>query len=103
MSLKYSLVEHENSYHDNHWAVQIDNGKYANVVYQYDTVSINEEEGELTITYNTITVSNPNDLDLKSEEFEGIMGEVITDLIETHLQEIDNDDGTADTTQPDTQ
>jgi|SRR6056300_1385377 hypothetical protein len=103
MSVKFDLVEHGNSYHDNHWAIQVKEGAYEGVVFQYDTVSMKEEEGELVITYNTITLDNPDNLDLKTDEFEGIMGEILTELIENHLKELDNDDGTTDTTEPNTQ
>jgi hypothetical protein len=102
MTVKYQLTEHPNSFHDKHWSIVIDEGEYQGVTYQYDTVSFNEEEnGDIVLSFNTITLENPNKLDLYSEEFESIMGNVLTDLIEKHLEEADkNEDGTGDTEAP---
>lgn len=103
MPVKYSLLEHGNSFHENHWAVQIDEGKYEGVVYQYDTVSINEQEdnGDVVLTFNTITLDNPSDLDLTSDDFETIIGDILTSVIEEQLEQMNNgEDGTGGTETP---
>jgi len=101
MPLKYELIEHGNSFHENHWAVRLEEGEYAGVVYQYDTVSINEEEGEVVLSFNTITLDNPEDKDLKNDEFESIIGEILTSIIEEQLEQtVDGEDGTGDTQAP---
>ena len=101
MPVKYELIEHDNSFHENHWAVRLEEGEYAGVVYQYDTVSVNEEEGEVVLSFNTITLDNPEDKDLKTDEFESIIGDILTSIIQEQLEQIvDGEDGTGDTQAP---
>ena len=98
MPVKYQLIEHENSFHENHWAIRIEDGDYEGVMYQYDTVSINEEEGDVVLSFNTITLENPNELDLTTSEFETILGDILTKVIEEQLEQMQNDeDGTGNT------
>lgn len=100
MPLKYQLIEHENSFHENHWAVRIEEGEYEGVAYQYDTVSINEEEGDVVLSFNTITLENPKELDLTSDEFENIIGDILTSVIEEQLENLNGEDGTGGTETP---
>ena len=101
MTVKYELIEHENSFHENHWAVKINEGEYEGVAYQYDTVSINEEEGDVVLSFNTITLANPNELDLKSDKFESIIGDILVGIIEEQLEQMtDGEDGTGSTETP---
>lgn len=97
MSVKYNLIEHENSFHDNHWSVEIEEGDYKGIVYQYDTVSINEEEGDIILSFNTITLDNPENLDLTTDEFENTVGEILTNIIEEQLEQMADEDGTGNT------
>jgi len=99
MSVQYELLEHENSFHDNHWAVKLTEGKYTDVVFQYDTVSMREENDEVVLEFNTITLDNPNEMDLTTDEFESTIGGILTDIIEKHLEEQEKNDenGTGDT------
>jgi len=100
MPVKYELIEHDNSYHNNHWAIRIQEGEYEGVAYQYDTVSINEEEGDVVLSFNTITLENPQEKDLKNDEFESIIGDILTTIIEDHLENLDGEDGTGSTETP---
>lgn len=96
--MKYSLIEHDNSFHDNHWAIKIEEGDYKDVVYQYDTVSFNEEDnGDVVLSFNTITLSNPNKWDLTSDRFENIIGNILTEIIEEQLETMNGEDGTGNT------
>jgi len=97
MPVKYQLIEHENSFHENHWAVKIEEGEYEGVTYQYDTVSINEEEGDVVLSFNTITLENPNELDLTTDEFENILGDILTKVIEEQMEQMNDEDGTGNT------
>jgi hypothetical protein len=101
MAIKYELIEHENSFHENHWAVRIEEGEYEGVSYQYDTVSINEEEGEVVLSFNTITLENPKELDLTSDKFESTIGDILVGIIEEQLEQMtDGEDGTGNTETP---
>ena len=101
MTVKYSLVEHDNSFHDKHWSIRLDEGDYEGVVYQYDTVSFNEEGGDMVLSFNTITLENPKELDLTKEDFESTIGDILVNIIEEQLRETENgEDGTGDTATP---
>jgi hypothetical protein len=100
MPVKYDLIEHNNSFHDNHWAVKIEEGKYSGVAYQYDTVSINEEGGDVVLSFNTITLENPDELDLTSDEFESTIGDILVSIIEEQLEQMNDEDGTGNTKAP---
>lgn len=94
-TVNYSLIEHENSFHANHWALKIEEGDYEGVAFQYDTVSFNEEDGDVVLSFNTITLDNPNQADLTSEEFESIVGNILVEIIEEQLENAENgEDGT---------
>lgn len=101
MPVKYQLIEHENSFHENHWSIKIEEGDYEGVVYQYDTVSINEEEGDVVLSFNTITLENPKELELTTDEFESTIGDILTSVIEEQLEQLnDGEDGTGNTEAP---
>jgi hypothetical protein len=96
---KFELVECKNGYHDDHWCIKILDGDYAGLVYQYDTVKINEEEdGDgAVLTFNTITVVNPNNCDLTEENDKGILGGILVNIIQEQLEAQANENGTSDT------
>ena len=100
MPVKYQLIEHNNSFHNNHWAIKLEEGTYEGIVYQYDTVSFaGGENGEdVVLSFNTITLENSNDLDLTTEEFETIISNILTEIIEEQLESVKNgEDGTSNT------
>jgi hypothetical protein len=100
MTVKYSLVEHPNSFHNNHWAIKLEEGDYAGVAFQYDTVSFNEEEGDMVLSFNTITLENPDKLNLTTDQFESIIGDILVGIIEENLENAKDEDGTGDTEAP---
>lgn len=100
MTVKYELVEHDNSFHDKHWAIRLEEGDYEGVVYQYDTVSFNEEEGEVVLSFNTITLENPKELDLTTNEFESTIGDILVSIIEEQMEQMNGEDGTGNTETP---
>ena len=86
---KYKLVDHPNGFHNEHWCVEIEEGQFTGVVYQYDTINFNEidEGGDAVLKFNTITVSNPNEEDLTDEEFSGIIGDILVKIIADRMDE----------------
>ena len=100
MTVKYELIEHDNSYHNNHWAIRLEEGEYKGVVYQYDTVSVNEEGGEVVLSFNTITLENPDEKDLKTDEFESTIGDILTGIIGEQMENLNGEDGTGSTEAP---
>lgn len=102
MTPNYSLIEHENTFHKDHWAIKIEDGDYAGVAYQYDTVSFNEEDsGDVVLSFNTITLDNPKELDLTTQEFESTIGNILVEIIEEQLEQMqDGENGTGNTQAP---
>jgi hypothetical protein len=95
---KYEFVEHKEGFHNDHWCIKILEGEYEGLVYQYDTVKFDESDDpeEAVITYNTITVANPNNVDLTQEDEKGILGSILTNIITEQMGQIDAH-GTPDT------
>jgi len=83
--------------YDDHWSIRILEGEYTGVVYQYDTVSMETRENnddDVYLTFNTITLENSDNLDLTSKTFEDTVGDILVSIIEEHLeqQNLEKDD-----------
>ena len=104
MTLKYKLVECENGFHDDHWCVEILEDELEGFVFQYDTINLKEnDDGEAVLDFNTVTVNNPNDVDLDCCNVEAILGDVLVDIIEKRFEEEELNERTAsDTKESDT-
>src|SRR6056300_1928881 len=102
MTVKYELVEDPNGFHSKHWCVKVAEGEMEGVVYQYDTISINEEGENAELKFNTITIDNPKNKDLTLESNINIMGDILVDLINQGLKEREKNapSGTVDTEAP---
>jgi len=87
MTVKYELVEDPNGFHSKHWCIKVAEGDMEGVVYQYDTVSINEEGENAELKFNTITIDNPNHIDLTLESNVNIMGDILVSLINDGIRE----------------
>ena len=105
MTVNYELVEHDNNFHENHWAIRLLEGDYQNVVYQYDTVSISEpdESGQMSLNFNIVTIENPDNYDLTETDFKNTIGDILVKLIEENSEntidgdELNGEDGTGST------
>ena len=96
---KFELVECKNGYHDDHWCIKILDGEYEGLVYQYDTVKI-EEDGDsdgAVLIFNTITIDNPNDANLTEEGERNILGNILVSIIQEQLEHMANENGTPNT------
>jgi len=95
---KFELVENKNGFHDDHWCIKILDGDYAGLVYQYDTVKVEEDkDGDgAVLTFNTITVENPNNCDLTEENDKNILGNILVSIIQEQLEHM-SENGTPDT------
>lgn len=95
--VKHELLSHDKSMYDDHWSIRILEGEYTGVVYQYDTVSMETRENnddDVYLTFNTITLENSDNLDLTSKTFEDTVGDILVSIIEEHLeqQNLEKDD-----------
>lgn len=89
--VKHDLITHSKSLYEDHWAIRIQEGEYQGVVFQYDTVSLDEPlEGEdVYLHFNTIELENPNNKDLTSDDFKDTVGDLLVSIIGEHLETID--------------
>ena len=111
-SENYKLVEHESAFHNDHWCIRILEGKYAGVVYQYDTISVEEgtDGGNMEVFYNLIYADIPEGLDIPdncdimNETTGNILLSMIDDAIANFEKEQSIDvDRTDNPAEPDTQ
>lgn len=94
---QYEIIEHPKALHEEHWCIKITEGEYEGVVYQYDTIDMKieeTEEGDAVIKFEYLKVENPNDLDLDSNEFITIIGDILTEFLQRYLEEADEQRGT---------
>jgi hypothetical protein len=82
----YELVEAN----DDHWAIQLTEGKYAGVVYRYGTVKFmgEDEEGNGRVTFE-YDILDPRDFQreaLVGPEIDEIFGRILHDIIVESLE-----------------
>lgn len=96
--MKYQLIENKNAFYDNHWCIEIiEEGPYKGLIYQYDTVRLEETaEGDPQFHFSTVFVNNPNNALDTDPELINAFGEILVELIEEYLKEQDDKDRTAD-------
>jgi len=84
---KYKLIEHEDSSKD-HWCIKIIDGEYNGVIYQYNTVKIDEEkDGDgAVLSFQTALIEKPEGINLTKEKDESIMGAILVDLVSEQFE-----------------
>lgn len=95
MTVKYSMIDSDDAFHEEHWVLKIEEGKFSGVEFQYDTVNMIDGE-EPVLSFNWITLNNPTDHELTDEDFGTIIGDILVELISEHLENLD-EDGNTDT------
>jgi len=91
---KYDLVEHSSGAHKDHWCIKIQSGDYKGLIYQYDTVNIEEDKGGdgAVLHFSTIVVEKPEKLNLTKEKDQSILGEVLVNIISEQLDSVKDTD-----------
>jgi len=99
---KYELITHDNGYHKDHWSLKILDGELEGLIYQYDTISFNEDDdGQGFLNFNILTIDNPNEYDLTSSEVTEILGNVLVEIVNEQMtRESENGDGNSNTEAP---
>jgi hypothetical protein len=80
--------------------VVVEDGPLKGVAFQYDTVSFAEQEnedGSLTLSFNTIELENKEKIDLSLDTSKDIMGDILVDIIKKNLEEQPDDNREPDT------
>ena len=97
MPVKYELMSHDESYHDNHWAIKILEGDLEGVVFQYDTVKFREEDGQGILDFEVLDIEKGEKVDTNDQTTSDILGGILVDIIEQQMREMENGDGNTDT------
>jgi len=94
------IPDHPNTYHESHMAVVVEDGPLKGLVFQYDTISFAEQEnedGSLTLSFNTIELENKEKIDLSLDTSKDIMGDILIDILKKTLDEQPDDNREPDT------
>lgn len=78
------------------WCVEVLDGPYEGLIYQYDTIRLVDAQGNLVeedaevddtyISFNTITISNPKKVEQTDELSHEIFGEILNELVKTEFE-----------------
>lgn len=91
---KFNVVEHENAFHEDLMCIKITEGDYEGVVFQYDNIRLEEDKDEdASISFNFITVDNPEELDLTAKPFIDMLGEIMNELLRSFVENADRTTG----------
>tara|TARA_R100001463_G_scaffold87343_1_gene142012 strand:- start:267 stop:569 length:303 start_codon:yes stop_codon:yes gene_type:complete len=85
--MKYKFVEGKNT---GEHAIQIDEGKYADVVYVYGKVGIDERTNDCRLYFDYNILDNSEVVE-DDDDFKEVIGDILVDLLENHLEEGDID------------
>ena len=75
---------------DEHACIQITKGDFAGVVYNYSHIKLASEENEhqeLPLSFKYDIMVNPNQVDIKSQEFITCIGQILIEVVEYQLEE----------------
>jgi hypothetical protein len=89
----FEVIQHDDAFHEDLQCIHITEGDFEGVVFQYDNIRLEEDSDDPTISFNFITVKNENNLDLTSDEFVSILGEILNDLLRSFV-DANRTDGT---------
>lgn len=97
---KFELIEHKDASPE-HWCIKIKDGEYKGLIYQYQTVSITEEQDEdgAVLKFKTAVVSKPDDLNLTKEKDQSIMGAILVNILNEQFETVKaaDENGTSNT------
>ncbi len=75
-------------------AIKILEGDFEGLVYQYGKAAFNErDDGQCELNFQFTAFDKPEDIDLKSDELYNVMGNILVEVLEEHLE---NTEGLAD-------
>jgi len=85
--VKYKFVEGQNTGEN---AIQIDEGKYTDVVYKYGKVGIDERTNDCRLFFDYFVLDNAEAIE-DDDDFKEVIGDILVDLMENHIEEGDLD------------
>jgi hypothetical protein len=97
---KFELIEHKDASPD-HWCIKIKDGEYKGVIYQYQTVKIQEEKTEdgAVLQFKTAFIETPDSVNLTKEKDQSIMGAILVNILNEQFETVkdSDEDGTSNT------
>lgn len=108
-TISYTLTD-TGSLDNDHWAIRIDNGKFTNVLFQFDTVGIEEvldessgeAQAKVSFTY-TVLDDEFGMTEEAEEEFKQEMSMILQAIMEESSEEKNGSDGNHNTEESSTQ
>lgn len=92
--MKFNVIQHDDAFHEDLMCIEILEGEYKDVIFQYDNLRLVEDsDEEASMNFNFITVKNEQNLDLTSEDFIAILGEILNELLRDFIDYADRTDG----------
>jgi len=90
---KFNVVENKEAFHKDLMCIEILEGDYAGVMFQYDNIRMEEKsEDDVRMHFNFITIKNEQGLDLTEEPFIDTIGEILNELLRNFV-DADRTDG----------
>ena len=69
-------------------AIKILEGDYEGLVYQYGKAAFNErEDGQCELNFQFTAFDKPEGIDLESKDLYNVMGNILVEVIEEHIEE----------------
>jgi len=89
----FEVIQHDDAFHEDLQCIHITEGDFQGIVFQYDNIRLEEDSDDPAVSFNFITVKNENNLDLTSDKFISILGEILNDLLRSFV-DANRTDGT---------
>ncbi len=85
-SKRYAFAQRQG---DDFSCIKIMDGQYEGIIYKYNNVKFSQtenEEGQIPLKFTYDIMTNPNDEDVKSDDFRNYIGDILIECVEEQLQ-----------------
>ena len=85
-SKRYAFAQRKG---DDFSCLKILDGQYEGIIYKYNEVKFSQtenENGEIPLKFTYDVMTNPNDEDVKSEDFRNYIGDILVECVDEQLQ-----------------
>ena len=85
-SKRYAFAQRKG---DDFSCLKILDGQYEGIIYKYNEVKFSQtenENGEIPLKFTYDVMTNPNDEDVKSEDFRNFIGDILVECVDEQLQ-----------------
>ena len=85
-SKRYAFAQRQG---DDFSCIKIMDGQYECIIYKYNNVKFSQtenEEGQIPLKFTYDIMTNPNDEDVKSDDFRNYIGDILVECVEEQLE-----------------